>query len=70
MNKTTVEKVITYLVLFLLVFGIFNFDVQNLWSLDANWLSFIGFIIFFIYLIYSLKRAAKKQDEKTKHHNK
>ncbi len=69
MSKKNFEKTVTYLVLFLLVFGIFNFDVQNIWSLEANWLSFIGFIIFFVYLIYSLKKAAKKQDEQNKRHH-
>lgn len=64
--NTKIEKAITYVVLFLLVYGIFNFDLQNFWSLEANWLSFIGFIIFFIYLIYSLKKAAKKQEKEIK----
>ncbi|MHC5201688.1 hypothetical protein [Myroides sp. LJL119] len=56
------QKILTYIVLTGLVYGIFNFDVSNMWSLQANWLSFLGFIIFLIYLAYSLKQAAKKQD--------
>lgn len=56
------QKIITYIVLTFLVYGIFNFDTTDMWSLQANWLSFIGFIIFIIYLAISLKIAAKKQD--------
>lgn len=57
------EKIITYVILLGLVYGIFNFDLERKWSLEANWFSFIAFAIFIAYLIYSLKEAAKKQDQ-------
>lgn len=56
------QKIITYIVLTGLVYGIFNLDTTNIWSLQTNWVSFLGFFVFFVYLIYSLKQAAKKQD--------
>lgn len=56
------EKIITFIVLLWLVYGIFTLDSSNLWSIQTNWLSFLGFIVFIIYLIYSLKKAAKQQD--------
>lgn len=64
MNKN-VEKIITFLVLLGLVSGIYNLDMDNLWSIQHNWLSYIGFIIFIAYLIYSVKKAAKIQDQKS-----
>ncbi|MEK6494971.1 hypothetical protein [Myroides odoratimimus] len=63
MNKN-VEKIITFLVLLGLVSGIYNLDMDNLWSIQHNWLSYIGFIIFIIYLVYSVKKAARIQDQK------
>lgn len=62
MNKKF-EKLATYLVLFLLVYGIYQLDIENLWSLEINWFSFLSFVIFLCYLIFSLKKAAKKQDQ-------
>ncbi len=62
MNKKF-EKLATYLVLFLLVYGIYQLDIENLWSLEINWFSFLAFLIFLCYLIFSLKKAAKKQDQ-------
>lgn len=56
------QKIVTYMVLTGLVYGIFNFDSDHMWSLQVNWVSYLGFAIFLIYLIYSLKQAAKKQD--------
>ncbi len=64
MNKN-VEKIITFLVLLGLVSGIYNLDMDNLWSIQHNWLSYIGFIIFIAYLVYSVKKAAKIQDQKS-----
>ncbi|MDM1397870.1 hypothetical protein HX049_11845 [Myroides odoratimimus] len=64
MNKN-VEKIITFLVLLGLVSGIYNLDMDNLWSIQHNWLSYIGFIIFIAYLVYSIKKAAKIQDQKS-----
>ncbi|AJA70210.1 hypothetical protein HX045_13355 [Myroides odoratimimus] len=63
MNKN-IEKIITFLVLLGLVSGIYNLDMDNLWSIQHNWLSYIGFIIFIAYLVYSVKKAAKIQDQK------
>ncbi|AJH14792.1 hypothetical protein [Myroides profundi] len=57
MNKN-VEKIITFLVLLGLVSGIYNLDMDNLWSIQHNWLSYIGFIIFIAYLIYSVKKSS------------
>ncbi|MHC5353822.1 hypothetical protein ACYSNX_06530 [Myroides sp. LJL115] len=64
------QKIITYIVLTILVYGIFNFDTTDMWSLQANWLSFIGFFIFIVYLGISLKIAAKKQDLEKKNTSK
>ncbi len=55
------QKVITYIVLTALIYGIFNYDTSDMWSLQANWLSFVGFLIFIVYLAYSLREASKKQ---------
>lgn len=56
------EKIATFIVLLWLVYGIFTLDSSNLWSIQANWFSFLGFLVFVIYLIYSLKKAARQQD--------
>ncbi|MGS4344420.1 hypothetical protein ACKUSY_02230 [Myroides odoratus] len=61
MNKKF-EKITTYLVLFLLVYGIYQLDVEHLWSVQVNWFSFLAFFIFLCYLVFSLKKAAKQQD--------
>ncbi|MGQ8869858.1 hypothetical protein [Myroides sp. TSA_177.3] len=61
MNKK-IEKITTYLVLLLLVYGIYQLDIDQLWSIQVNWFSFLAFLIFFCYLIFSLKKAAKQQD--------
>ncbi len=53
------EKIINFFVLLWLVYGIFNLDSDNLWSIKANWFSFAGFLVFLLYLAYSLKKAAK-----------
>jgi|GEM_PF-2061021 len=65
MNKKF-EKITTYLVLFLLVYGIYQLDIEHLWSLQVNWFSFLAFFIFLSYLIFSLKKAAKQQDMEQK----
>lgn len=57
------EKIITYVILLGLVYGIFNFDIERKWSLEANWFSYITFAVFIAYLVHSLKEAAKKQDQ-------
>lgn len=64
MNKKNIEKGATFIVLLWLVYGIFNLNSENLWSIQDNWFSFLGFIAFIVYLAYSLKKAAKQQDEK------
>ena len=56
------DKVVTFLVLLWLVYGIFNLDLTNLWDLSVNWISFTGFIVFIVYLIYSLKKAAREKE--------
>ncbi|MCS4240017.1 hypothetical protein M2306_000951 [Myroides gitamensis] len=61
MNKR-IEKITTYLVLLLLVYGIYQLDIDQLWSIQVNWFSFLAFLVFFCYLIFSLKKAAKQQD--------
>jgi len=61
MNKK-IEKITTYLVLLLLVYGIYQLDIDQLWSIQVNWFSFLAFLVFFCYLIFSLKKAAKQQD--------
>lgn len=61
MNKK-IEKTTTYLVLLLLVYGIYQLDIDQLWSIQVNWFSFLAFLVFFCYLIFSLKKAAKQQD--------
>ncbi|MBB1138210.1 hypothetical protein [Myroides sp. WP-1] len=61
MNKKF-EKITTYLVLFLLVYGIYQLDMEHLWSIEINWFSFLAFAIFLCYLVFSLKKAAKQQD--------
>lgn len=55
------EKIITYIVLLGLVYGIFNFNTDYMWSLSINGFSYITFVIFIAYLIYSLKKAAREQ---------
>lgn len=57
------EKIITYVILLGLVYGIFNFDIERKWSLEANWFSYITFAVFIAYLVHSLKEAATKQDQ-------
>lgn len=54
-----IEKVITFIVLLWLVYGIYNLDSENLWSIKANWFSFAGFIVFLAYLVYSIRKEAK-----------
>ncbi|WP_158963370.1 hypothetical protein [Myroides fluvii] len=61
MNKKF-EKITTYLVLLLLVYGIYQLNIDQLWSIQVNWFSFLAFLIFICYLIFSLKKAAKQQD--------
>ncbi|KUF42989.1 hypothetical protein HX017_04455 [Myroides marinus] len=62
MNKN-VEKVVTFIVLLALVSGIYNLDMEHLWSIQHNWMSYIGFLVFIVYLVYSLKKAARLQDK-------
>ncbi|TDS65037.1 hypothetical protein [Myroides indicus] len=54
-----IEKIITFIVLLWLVYGIFNLDSSDLWSIEKNWFPFLGFLVFIIYLIYSIQKAAK-----------
>ncbi|MEC4114594.1 hypothetical protein [Myroides pelagicus] len=57
------EKIITFIVLLLFVYGIYNLDAANLWSIRINWFSHLSFILFAAYLVYSVKKAAKQQDQ-------
>lgn len=65
MNKK-IEKITTYLVLLLLVYGIYQLDIEHLWSIQVNWFSFLAFFIFLCYLVFSVKKAAKLQDQQKK----
>ncbi|MTG97451.1 MULTISPECIES: hypothetical protein [Myroides] len=58
-----IEKIITFLVLLVFVYGIYSLDASNLWSVQINWFSHLSFIIFAVYLVYSLKKAARQQDQ-------
>lgn len=60
------EKIITYAVLLGLVYGIFNFDSENLGSIKINGFSYLTFAIFIAYLVYSLKKAAKEKKDSQK----
>lgn len=58
------EKILTYIVLLWLLFGIGRLNTTNLWSWD-NWFSFLGLIVFLVYLAYSLKKAASEKKNQT-----